>query len=151
MPPSVPVPTHRNIWSWFIGLLVPVIGIILSFQLGHIPLAPDTYTTPSFFAIYINQFSEVLLLVVFAPLIVGGVFHIPGVISAVAGFGVPSLFGLALTAVGWVLFGKGMYVLYHSRARWFFWGIVAVVIGGLLVASYFFALAAVHIHGSVVN
>ncbi len=155
--PSQPSPvtettpaTHRgHIWPWLIVLLVPIIAFILLSMTSHFG---TTYDDP-FYAFYINQIIQALLLAALGPAILAHLLHIPGMAVSVAGFGFPSPLGILVSAISWMFVGKGLYAIYHSHLRVIFWFIligsfITLLISGYIMTSDYRALAGAKMTGS---
>lgn len=121
-----------HIWPWFVGLSVPVVAGVLLAATSNFGA---TYDAP-FYAYYLKQFFQALLVLALSPAILASFLNIPGMAASVAGFGLPSGLGILISLIGWMLIGKGLYALYHSRLHVLFWIIIGGVLAALLVSGY---------------
>jgi len=112
------------IWSWAIGILIPLLFLFFYKVIGT---HGGTYDAP-FLSYYFYKIGYVMVLIITSPL-----YLFP--FSAFGNIGGIFFWG-AVLILPWVLIGRGLYLIYHSRWRILFWLLLIGAPIAILIAGY---------------
>ncbi|MEK7600515.1 MAG: hypothetical protein AAB463_00960 [Patescibacteria group bacterium] len=123
---------YKPVWSWLVGILIPI--VFFASWIGF--SRPGSPFGNGLTAAYLGALTDILLVSALWPMLIAVKVGIPYMVVEAAGFGLPSPLGLLLSGFVWMLIGRGLYVLYHSRLKIIFWPLILAAIGALGIGAY---------------